>query len=73
MEAPFAITLDVGSSHANQTGSWRVERRSTSTGSRRATTPARPGENIQEWLYQAEAGDYETAWRRSSRTTRSRR
>ena len=26
MDKPFAITLDVGSSLANQTGSWRVER-----------------------------------------------
>ena len=26
MERPFAITLDVGSSRANHTGSWRVER-----------------------------------------------
>ena len=26
MEKPFAITLDVGSSRANQTGSWRTER-----------------------------------------------
>ena len=25
-ELPFAITLEVGSSHANRTGSWRVER-----------------------------------------------
>ena len=26
MERPFAITLDVGSSRANKTGSWRTER-----------------------------------------------
>ena len=26
MEKPFAITLDVGSSLANKTGSWRTER-----------------------------------------------
>jgi hypothetical protein len=26
MDKPFAITLDVGSSLANKTGSWRVER-----------------------------------------------
>ena len=26
MDKPFAITLDVGSSLANRTGSWRTER-----------------------------------------------
>ena len=26
MDKPFAITLDVGSSRANHTGSWRSER-----------------------------------------------
>ena len=26
MQKPFAITLDVGSSLANKTGSWRTER-----------------------------------------------
>ena len=26
MKKPFAITLDVGSSRANKTGSWRTER-----------------------------------------------
>ena len=26
MDKPFAITLDVGSSLANKTGSWRTER-----------------------------------------------
>jgi NADPH-dependent glutamate synthase beta subunit-like oxidoreductase len=49
MDRPFAITLDVGSSLANRTGAWRTER------------PA--GENIQRWLYHAEARDYEAAWR----------
>ena len=43
MDKPFAITLDVGSSLANKTGSWRDRapglRR---TACRRATTPARP-------------------------------
>ena len=26
MDKPFAITLDVGTSRANKTGSWRTER-----------------------------------------------
>ena len=33
------------------------------TGCRRATTRCPAGENIQQWLYHAESGDYETAWR----------
>ncbi|MCL2346567.1 MAG: NAD(P)-binding protein [Desulfobulbus sp.] len=63
MEKPFAITLDPGSSLANKTGSWRtvrplyVDRLPPCN----ATCPA--GENIQGWLYHAESGDYEHAWR----------
>ena len=37
--------------------------RSTSTGSRPAATPARPARTCSGWLYHAEAGDYEGAWR----------
>jgi 2-oxoacid:acceptor oxidoreductase delta subunit (pyruvate/2-ketoisovalerate family) len=63
MERPFAITLDVGSSLANKTGAWRdqrpvyVERQPPCN----AGCPA--GEDIQGWLYHAESGDYEAAWR----------
>ena len=63
MEKPFAITLDVGSSRANHTGSWRTERpvyRDLLPPCNRAC-PA--GENIQQWLYHAEDGGYEAAWR----------
>ena len=43
MEKPFAITLDVGSSLANKTGSWRTERPGVRRPRcRRAATPARP-------------------------------
>jgi hypothetical protein len=45
MEHPFAITLDVGTSLANHTGSWRTERPSMSTGCRPATTPVRRREH----------------------------
>jgi NADPH-dependent glutamate synthase beta subunit-like oxidoreductase len=60
---PFAITLDVGSSRANHTGSWRTERpvyvrRQAPCGH---ACPA--GEDPQAWLYHAEEGDYEAAWR----------
>ena len=63
MDKPFAITLDPGSSLANRTGSWRtfkpvyVDRLPPCN----AACPA--GENIQGWLYHAESGDYEAAWR----------
>jgi NADPH-dependent glutamate synthase beta subunit-like oxidoreductase len=61
---PFAITLDVGSSRANHTGSWRTERpeyvrRAAPCG---GACPA--GEDPQAWLYHAEEGAYEAAWRR---------
>jgi NADPH-dependent glutamate synthase beta subunit-like oxidoreductase len=63
MDKPFAITLNPGSSLANHTGSWRtmrpvyVDRLPPCN----ATCPA--GENIQGWLFHAESGDYEKAWR----------
>jgi NADPH-dependent glutamate synthase beta subunit-like oxidoreductase len=62
MLKPFAITLEVGSSLANRTGSWRTERpvyRSLMPPCNHAC-PA--GENIQGWLYYAESGDYKKAW-----------
>ena len=67
MDKPFAITLDVGSSLANKTGTLAHRaRRSTSTGCRRATTPARPARTSRRWLYHAEegGGGYERAWRK---------
>jgi NADPH-dependent glutamate synthase beta subunit-like oxidoreductase len=62
-EKPFAITLDIGSSRANRTGSWRTERpvyvhRQAPCGH---ACPA--GEEVQAWLYHAEEGGYESAWR----------
>ena len=64
VQKPFAITLDVGSSRANHTGSWRTERpvyvhRAAPCG---IDCPA--GEDPQAWLYHAEEGGYEAAWRR---------
>lgn len=62
-ERPFAITLDVATSRANHTGSWRTER--PEYVHRRApccgACPA--GEDPQAWLARAEEGDYEGAWR----------
>jgi 2-oxoacid:acceptor oxidoreductase delta subunit (pyruvate/2-ketoisovalerate family) len=61
---PFAITLEVGSSHANRTGSWRVERPVYVDRVPPCNNACPAGENIQRWLYDAEPGDYETAWRK---------
>jgi len=63
MEKPFAITLDVGSSLANKTGSWRDERPVYVHRLPPCNQACPAGENIQQWLYHAESGDYEAAWR----------
>jgi NADPH-dependent glutamate synthase beta subunit-like oxidoreductase len=63
MEKPFAITLDVGSSLANKTGSWRDERPLYVHRLPPCNHACPAGENIQQWLYHAESGDYESAWR----------
>jgi NADPH-dependent glutamate synthase beta subunit-like oxidoreductase len=63
MEKPFAITLDVGSSLANKTGSWRQERPQYVHRTAPCNHACPAGENIQGWLYHAESGDYEAAWR----------
>jgi 2-oxoacid:acceptor oxidoreductase delta subunit (pyruvate/2-ketoisovalerate family) len=63
MEHPFAISLDVGSSLANLTGSWRTSRPVYVDRLPPCNNSCPAGENIQSWLYHAESGDYETAWR----------
>ncbi len=63
MEKPFAITLDVGSSLANKTGSWRVERPVYVDRLPPCNDACPAGENVQLWLYAAEEGAYESAWR----------
>jgi len=62
MELPFAITLDVGSSHANRTGSWRINRPVYVDRLPPCNDACPAGEDIQGWLYRAEPGDYEAAW-----------
>lgn len=64
MDKPFAITLDVRSSLANHTGSWRSERPVYVDGLPPCNHACPAGEQIQGWLYSAEDGSYETAWRR---------
>jgi 2-oxoacid:acceptor oxidoreductase delta subunit (pyruvate/2-ketoisovalerate family) len=62
-ERPYAITLDVGSSLANRTGSWRTERPVYVDLLAPCTNACPAGEHVQHWLYQAEDGGYEQAWR----------
>lgn len=63
MNKPFAITLDVGSSLANHTGSWRTERPVYVDRLPPCNHACPAGENIQAWLYHAEAGNYHEAWK----------
>ena len=65
MEKPFAITLDVGSSLANKTGSWRTERAVYIDRLPPCNHACPAGEDIRQWLYDAEEGGdgYERAWR----------
>src|SRR5512140_1611485 len=63
MEHPFAITLDVGTSLINHTGSWRTERPEYVHRLPPCNHACPAGEDIQGWLAHAESGDYEAAWR----------
>ena len=63
MQKPFAITLDVGSSLANHTGSWRNSRPVYLDRLPPCNNQCPAGENIQAWLFHAESGNYEQAWR----------
>ena len=67
MEKPFAITLNPGSSLANHTGSWRTERPVYVDRLPPCNQQCPAGEDIQGWLFHAESGDYETAWRQLTR------
>jgi NADPH-dependent glutamate synthase beta subunit-like oxidoreductase len=67
VEKPFAITLDPGSSLANKTGSWRTERPVYVDRLPPCNAQCPAGEDIQGWLYQAESGNYEAAWRHLTR------
>ncbi|MEG1832730.1 MAG: NAD(P)-binding protein [Burkholderiaceae bacterium] len=67
MEKPFAITLDVGSSLANKTGSWRTEKPVYLDRLPPCNAQCPAGEDIQGWLFHAEGGHYEAAWRHLTR------
>ncbi|MCB1870995.1 MAG: NAD(P)-binding protein [Gammaproteobacteria bacterium] len=61
---PFAITLDVGTSLLNKTGSWRTSRPVYVDRLPPCNNACPAGENIQAWLFEAEEGNYEAAWRK---------
>jgi NADPH-dependent glutamate synthase beta subunit-like oxidoreductase len=67
MQKPFAITLDPGSSLANKTGTWRTERPVYTSHLPPCNSQCPAGEDIQGWLFHAESGDYQTAWRHLTR------
>src|ERR1019366_5710076 len=62
MDKPFAITLDLGSSRANHTGSWRSRRPEYVDRLPPCNHACPAGEDVQRWLYHAEEGDYRAAW-----------
>ena len=61
-QKPFAITLDVGTSHLNKTGSWRSMRPVYVDRLPPCNKACPTGENIQGWLSLAEEKDYQGAW-----------
>jgi 2-oxoacid:acceptor oxidoreductase delta subunit (pyruvate/2-ketoisovalerate family) len=67
MDKPFAITLDPGSSRANRTGSWRTQRPIYVDRLPPCNAQCPAGEDIQGWLFHAESGHYEAAWRHLTR------
>ncbi|MEN8129976.1 MAG: NAD(P)-binding protein [Pseudomonadota bacterium] len=62
MKTPYAITLDVGTSLLNKTGTWRTERPVYVDRLPPCNHACPAGENIQQWLYHAEEGNYRRAW-----------
>jgi NADPH-dependent glutamate synthase beta subunit-like oxidoreductase len=61
-KTPFAVTLDVGGSLLNKTGSWRSERPVYTDRLPPCNHACPAGEDIQGWLYHAEEGNYRAAW-----------
>lgn len=61
---PFAITLDVGSSLKNRTGSWRTVKPVYVNRLPPCNAKCPAGEKCQAWLFIAESGNYFEAWRK---------
>ena len=68
MKHPFAIALDVGTSKLNHTGAWRTMRPEYVDRLPPCNAACPAGEDIQGWLFHAESGDYEAAWRALTQT-----
>jgi 2-oxoacid:acceptor oxidoreductase delta subunit (pyruvate/2-ketoisovalerate family) len=62
-DLPFAISLGPASSLENHTGSWRVQQPRYVSLQPPCATACPAGEAVQKWLYDAEDGSYEAAWR----------
>ncbi|HVU72304.1 MAG TPA: NAD(P)-binding protein, partial [Mycobacteriales bacterium] len=62
MDRPFAITLAVGSSRANHTGTWRTDRPVYVEHTPPCSHACPAGEDVRGWLHTAEDGSYERAW-----------
>ncbi len=62
MNEHFAVSLPVGTSLANHTGAWRTERPNYIDRLPPCNNACPAGENIQQWLYHAEEGNYQAAW-----------
>ncbi len=63
MKKPYAITLDVGTSLVNHTGTWRTNRPTYVHKLPPCNNQCPAGENIQGWLFNAESGNYKDAWK----------
>ena len=63
MQTPFAITLAPDSGLANKTGTWRTQKPLYVSLMPPCNNACPAGENTQEWLYYAEEGKHEEAWR----------
>jgi len=63
-QLPFAITLDPGTSLANETGSWRTLKPVYLDRLPPCNNACPAGENIQRWLFHAEEGNYHAAWQK---------
>lgn len=59
---PFAITLGVGTSLANHTGSWRTMRPVYVNRLPPCNAKCPAGEKCRDWLFWAESADYQRAW-----------
>lgn len=63
MDRPFAITVDASADLASIKGAWRTQRPLYVDRLPPCNDACPAGENVQGWLYHAESGDYEAAWR----------